>query len=213
MNKINSNIIIICRTEYELDVKYLYYWNEEIIKVAKSRNLYIIDLKNDNFTKNKLEKLTDDKNPFLFIGNGHGTNWSFNGHNNERVIEACKNDIILKNKIVYLLACDTANILAESALKKGCSCFIGYSGKYIFIREEPTPNNVLEDTFAQAFMEISNQIPLTIINGGTPEDAWRNFQKKCEEWIEWWSKTLNPVAPQIISALLKDSKRLRLFRI
>lgn len=193
--------IFIGRCSHDNDVKYPYFWAQVIKDTANSLNIKMIDLQNENFTKEKFKKLIEKYNPSFIFCSGHGNPWSIKGYNDKPVIEACKNDALLKDKIVYFVSCFTTKILGRSAIDKGCSCYIGYKSKLCYPTFIPPPENILDDFWAKPFMEASNKIPLTLLRGGTPEEAYKNSQKEFNKWIKFWGEQKIEGASTVIKFL------------
>ena len=68
-------------------------------------------------------------------------------------------------------------------------------------------------------MEASNQIPLVILNGGTPQEAYKKSQEIFDKWIDfWWKRWRGLEKPKlrlkmvgdILSALITDKEGQRL---
>jgi len=206
--------ILVGRCDHEIRVSYPFHWTQSVISKAKELNFNILDLKNENYVEEKFNSMIQIHNPFFVFCNGHGDEmgYSTQGHNNEVVISANKNDYLLKNKIVYVLSCNTAKCLGHIAFDKGCS-YIGYDDDFLFVFmkvEEPSA-----DIVAKPFMEASNEIALTILDGGTPRDAFEKSQKKFDELIAYWGERLVgiketevplEVVEAILGALLNDKE-------
>lgn len=200
----DSNVIVIGRCTHDQQVTYLYCWAKKVINKARKKGWRIIDLKKDRFDKKNLENSLNEENSFFFFGNGHGEDNTIRGHNNQIVMEACKNDNITAEKIVYSVSCKSGRILGQSAINKGCNFFIGYDENFSIYVQNPVPKNLLKDKFAKAFMDASNQIPICIIKGMEPQEAWIKSQRVFDKWIKKWRKRNIPEAPQIIQNLIHN---------
>ena len=211
-----NQTIFIGRCKCDSHLKFPFNWANRIIEEAEKLELDIIDLKIEDYTEEKTTKYIKDSNPFFVFLNGHGEAWCSMGYERESVLIANKNDFLLKNKIAYVLSCNTAQYLGQVAYEKGCKAYIGYEDIFSFAyMDKNSPN----DKIAKIFMEASNQIPLTIINGGTPEEAYKKSQEVFDKWINfWWKrwrgiiKTKLPpkVLGDILSALVMDKEGQRL---
>lgn len=198
----DRNTILIVRTMSEEDIptKYIFYWAELIKKEAKLLGLNVVDLKNEDFNEKRIKRLIEEYNPFLIFLNGHGTEYSIKGYDGKTdIIIACKNDHLFKDRIVYALSCGTAKILGKSAYNKGCQCYIGYTRDVIFPTQEL--EDVLSDSVSKPFMRISNEIVLTLIKGGSPEEAIQGFHKLTDNLIDYWEDQEKPEAPTIVRYL------------
>ena len=212
-----SQTIFVGRCECDAHLKFPFNWANFIIEEAEKLELDIIKLEKENYTEEKTKRHIRKFNPFFIFLNGHGKVWCSMGYNKESIIIANKNDFLLKNKIVYILSCYTAQYLGQVAYEKGCKAYIGH--KDIFSFTYMDENDPINDKIAKIFMDASNQIPLTILNGGTPEEAYKNSQKMFDKWIDFWwkrwrglEKTKLPpkVIGDILSALVTDEEGQRL---
>lgn len=213
-----SQTIFIGRCDCDSNVKFPFHWAELIIEEAEKLELDIIDLQKENFIEEKTKKQIDDHNPFFVFLNGHGNEWCSMGYKRIPVLIANKNDFLLKDKIVYAVSCYTAQYLGQIAYDNGCKAYIGYEDIFTFVyMNEDDP---LNDIIAKHFMDASNEVPLTILNGGTPKDSFENSQKMFDKWINFWwqrwrgiKKTKVPlkVVGDILAALITDKEGQRLF--
>jgi len=203
----NENVILICRMKIKNDIptNYIFSWAEQIKKEAILLGFKVIDLQDENFEENKIRRMIEEHNPFLVFLNSHGTEYSIKGYDKKTdVILRCKNDHLFKDRIVYALSCSTGTILGKSALNKGCKCYIGYKEKVKFPTQE-FHDTVLKDFVAEPFMKVSNEIVLTFLKGGTPEEAIKNSNKVADDLINYWEKQ-EQLEASTISKFLKNLK-------
>ena len=173
---------------------------------AELLGLNVFDLQDENVTEENIKKMIEKFDPYIIFLNGHGTDYSFKGKDGETdVITRCKNDHLFKDRVVYALSCFTANILGKSSRNKGCECYIGYTKKFIFLHQEM--DDPLKDYVSEPFMTVSNEIIMTLIKGGSPEQAIQNFNKLSDGLIDYWKKQNNPVAP-FIQRYLENIKKM-----
>lgn len=212
-----NNTILVGRCNDELNVAFPFYWASRIIEEAEKLEYDIIDLREENYVEEKVKSLIESKSPGIIFLNGHGNEYCTKGHGCMPVIIANKNDILLKDKIVYVLSCKTAKYLGPAACDKGCEAYIGYLEDFAFVYLDDNP---LNDHIAKIYMEASNEIPLTILNGGSPKQAYENSQKIFEKWIsfweERWSGKAEPKIPiqavgDILATLIADKEGQILF--
>jgi hypothetical protein len=202
----NENVILIARTKKDISTKYIYYWADQIKQEAELLGFHVIDLQDENFEEDKIKKYIEEFDPFLIFLNGHGTQYSIKGYDGETdVILRCKNDHLFNNRIVYALSCHSSVILGKSSRNKGCRCYIGYKDRVRFPMQEL--DNVLDDFVTEPFMIVSNEIVLTLLKGGNPEEAYQNSQKLFDELIKHWKKQNKPEAPTIVKWLQIIKKR------
>ena len=204
----NKKVILIVRTIKENDdaTRYIFDWAGIVKERAELLGLDVIDLQDDNFTEENMRKMIKTLDPYIIFLNGHGTEYSLKGKDGETdIIIRCKNDHLFKDRIVYALSCYTAKILGKSALNKGCKSYIGYTKKIIFPHQGLS--NPIKDYLSESFMMVSNEIVLTLIRGGTTEDAITNFNNLSNKLIEYWEKSYNP-SSTTIKKYLKSFKNM-----
>ena len=213
-----SETIFIGRCDDDPIVTFPFHWAEQIKEEAEKLELDIIDLQKENYTEEKARRCIEEYAPFFVFFNGHGEAWHTTGHQQRPVLIANKNDFLLKDKIAYVVSCYTAQYLGQMAYDKGCKAYIGYEDDFAFVYlNEDAP---LDDNIAKVYMEASNEGPLTILNGGTPKEAYEKSQKTFDKGIDYWEKRWKgtektKVPPKVIgdilAALLTDKDGQRLF--
>ncbi len=194
-----KNVILIVRTRKKNDeaTRYIFDWAGIVKKEAELLGLQVIDLVEDGFTKKNFKKSIKKFDPYLVFLNGHGTESSFKGRDGKTdVIIRCENDYLFNGRVVYSLSCRTARILGKSAMNKGCKSYIGYTKK-VFFPYQNKFDDPIKDYVAASFMKVSNEIILTLIKGGTSEEAINNFHTLSDNLITYWEKSYDPFAPTI----------------
>ncbi len=215
-NKKNVLILRVDSPKYDAAAKYAFFWAERIKEEAESLGFYVIDLKNEDVEENRIKRLIEEYDPFLIFLSGHGSGDSFKGYDGKTdIILRCKNDHLFKDRIVYACSCETATILGKSAFTKGCKCYIGYNKKFIFPvsnLENTKREEILSDFIAEPFMKASNEIILTFLKGGNPEEAYLNSQNLFDNLINYWNKQVIPEALQMVK-YLKQAKNAQYMHI
>ncbi len=213
-----SQTIFIGRCNDDPIVAFPFHWAETVKDEAEKLELDIVDLQQENYIEEKTSRNIEEHAPFFVFLNGHGEAWCTTGHERRPILIANKNDFLLKGKIAYVVSCYTAQYLGQVAYDKGCKAYIGYEDDFAFVfLNENAP---LTDSVAKIYMEASNEVPLTIINNGTPEEAYKNSQKVFDKWIDFWekrwkgiekTKVPSKVIGDILAALIMDKEGQRLF--
>lgn len=212
-----TQTIFVGRCECDAHLKFPFNWANSVVEEAEKLELDVVDLQKENYSEEKTSRHIKNSNPFFIFLNGHGEAWCSMGYGREPVLIANKNDFLLKDRIAYILSCNTAQFLGQVAYEKGCKAYIGYEDIFSFAYMDK--NDPINDRIAKIFMEASNQIPLTILNGGTPEEAYKNSQQIFDKWINFWwkrwrglEKTKLPpkVIGDILGALIIDKEGQRL---
>ena len=123
--------ILITLPDHDIVTYYISSWSKEIIKEAERRNILTLRLEGVKANRKNLMSFLKKHNPGFVILNGHGDENSIYGYNEEVLIKIGDEEI-LRNKIIYTIACDAAKSLGKSIVKKGGRCFIGYDDKFAF---------------------------------------------------------------------------------
>ncbi len=198
--EVSTKTILIGRCRHDPRVKYPFYWMERVISEARKLGFDVIDLKDDKFDNERLKRLLYTKQPFMVILCGHGDGYSVSGHDDQKVMELCNEDYLLKNKIVYMISCSTFNELGKSARTKGCKCFIGWD---IPLAVSVKTNDPEQDDYAQPCLEAITQLPISILKGKSVEDAYDDCYEKFTEWIERWRSDIRFT---IMASALEDMR-------
>ena len=140
------------------------------------------------------------------VFNGHGGPDIITGHKNETLITIDGSMTLLKGKIVYALACESAAKLGPECINQGTDAYIGYNVPF-FISSNPNKGfSPLEDEYAKPIMEASNEITLTLIKGNTVDEAYARSQLKFDSYIKKYQRDDAPVEGQTILPILYWNK-------
>lgn len=172
---------LITRPEYDPPTKYFSTWSEEIIAVAKSKQIKVIDLKGAKATKRELTGRVLKLNPRLLVLNGHGSENTVAGHDDETMIEAGVNEDILNSRITYAVSCCCAKELGRRAVENGNATFVGYDDDFIFTSERKYLSRPLMDKRAQPFMEASNHVAISLLKGHKASEASKRSKEMFEK--------------------------------
>lgn len=169
--------LVITRPSYETTTKYLFAWNQKVIKAAKVKRVEIIDLSKVKATKKNLTESLIRSKTNLVLLNGHGAPDKIAGQNNEILIQAKINEDILKDKHVHALSCETGKILGPSAISAGAKSYIGYKEPFVFIATKGKTGKPISDKRASLFLNPAIEVSLSLINGNSPTVSYKNSQK------------------------------------
>lgn len=111
------------------------------------------------------------KNPELIFFNGHGNEAMVTGQNEEVIIEAGKNETLLKNAVTYALSCRSARILGTRAVQAGARAYIGYNEDFVFMFISEKRTRPYEDKLAGLFLDPSNQVVRSLLKGHSIYEA------------------------------------------
>jgi len=146
--------------------------------------------------------------PVLFFGVGHGDSDHFTGQYYNVVFWTCDNSA-LSDRIVYALSCITAAGLGLDAVNnKGCRCYIGYDREFAWIQDRIV--DPMEDRYGRAFYEPVLELLYRLADGATTGEAYRASIDRWNDWIDYWSRSDDPLAPLILKWLLWDRDHQRL---
>ncbi len=175
--KMDNKKILVTRPNHDLTTTYLFYWSNPVLNIAKSKSYSVLDLQGRKATQKYFVSYIKKNNPALIFFNGHGSQNTITGHENEVLVESGKNENLLSSKIIYARSCESARILGKKSVEKGAITFIGYINKYVFLYLAEKVTKPLQDTIAKLFLEPSNLIPISLLKGNTTADAYEKSQK------------------------------------
>lgn len=170
-----TSTLLITRPNHDIGTNYLFYWSRYVI--VSPMGFKILDLKGTKANKKNLISYIKKHQPSIVFFNGHGSENTISGHNNETLIETNKNDDILAGAIVYARCCDAAKSLGLNCIRKGTVAFIGYKRKYILGYSPSCISRPLQDPVAKLFLEPSNLIPISLLKGNTVKMAYKKSQR------------------------------------
>ncbi|MBU0662545.1 MAG: hypothetical protein ABH854_04725 [Candidatus Diapherotrites archaeon] len=174
--------LFITRPRYDKGTEYLYAWSEEVVKSAEGLG-WVVD-KSDGSKANAAEvqsKLRKNRADFVFF-NGHGSKSQMYGHNHESILDVSSAHL-LDGSIVFSRACNCVAGLGKSAVKKGCRAFIGYKGNFWIPRTHGRELTPLRDTAAKPVLEVSNQVPLSILKKCTVSESVSSAKRLAVKYI------------------------------
>ncbi len=97
--------LLVTRPSFDLTTRYLSVWAKKIITLAKNKGVSVFDLEKKRANLREFESMMKRNEPTMIFFNGHGDYHLVAGQDNEDLVCAGKNEIILKSKIVYALSC------------------------------------------------------------------------------------------------------------
>ncbi len=172
---------LITRPEHDLTTRYLSKWSEGVIDEAEKKHIECIDLNGGQANRERFIGTLEEKAPDFVFLNGHGNADIVYGHENTPLLVG--SDDSVKDKIIYARACKSAKRLGSQIIENGATAYIGYDEDFVFMYETHAIGRPLEDETARLFLEPSNQIALSILEGQTVEEAERQSQEKFRQNI------------------------------
>lgn len=176
--------MLVTRPNHDLTTTYLFFWSELLIKQAKIGNEPVIDLAGKKANIKEFTSVIKKKHPGLIVINGHGNDDIVTGYDNEPLIQAGKNQTLLKNAVVFARSCRSAKILGPVSVDSGCIAYIGYDDDFVFVTEKGKLSSPLEDKTAQLFLEPSNHVVISLLKKQTPQDANNRSKKLFKQNIQ-----------------------------
>ena len=188
-----SKSILVTRPDHDLITKYFYIWSQEIVDLAKSKNIEVYDLKGKKSNEKEFISYMSIHCPSIVFLNGHGSANIFTGYDNQPIIDS---DSILKDAIIYARSCEVGQNLGFKLIKNGAKTFIGYKRKFFCGYTPEKITKPLEDNIAGLFLKPSNLVVSTLLKNNNAEEAhnrsrgqmYKNFRRMVsstatfEEW-------------------------------
>lgn len=163
--------LLITRPEHDYATRYLSAWSEKLFDLIESKGYLIIDLYRERANRKEVESVLSKRNPDLVIINGHGSNETVAGHNNNLLIKAGDNSSLLNNKITYAISCRSARILGKEVAQNAETAYIGYQDDFILVYLEKYRTRPAEDKLAAIFLDPSNIVVATLLKGHSTKEA------------------------------------------
>lgn len=168
-------IILITRPNYDPGTNYLFYWSAPVIDFAENRGIKVLDLLGVKVNQKNFTSYVRKHNPKLIFFNGHGTQKSVRGHDDEVLVDIDESSI-LSGAIIYARSCEAAGKLGSQSVKNGAVAFIGYTKKFTIGYTPEKITRPLEDPVAKLFLQPSNLIPISLLKGNSVGNA--HFKSK-----------------------------------
>lgn len=184
--------LLITRPRYDGPTHYLFHWAGDLIREAKSRKVSVVDLEKKKATKNRLHGYLKKSRVDVVIINGHGSTHSVCGHDGEEILSTESGIQLLKDKNVFVRACNCGMNLGPEIINAGAKGFIGYSQPFVFLSDKESIAKPLEDELAKPFLECSNQVGFSLIKGNSIKKAQEDSMQKYEEKMSELLSTKTP---------------------
>lgn len=202
----NSNAVLIANPSFDVATEFTNLWTREIINEALNLGLDTTALEGNDARLAQFQSALATKDPVLLIGAGHGSEEVFTGQDQEHLLwtpsdewgHADSNVNIVESRVTYLLSCLTGQVLGPAIASQPDTYFIGYTEDFIFAGWDPG------DKYSRAFGECTNAIAITLLRGGTLQDAYNEGIRMFDLWISIWQQSSDPSAPFVVSALLHN---------
>ncbi len=199
--------LFITMPQHDKGTDYLRAWSIEVIKSAEAHGWTVDKSDGHRATRSEVQgKLEKNPADFVFF-NGHGNESQICGHNYEIVMDESSSHL-LKNSITFTRACNCVVNLGKSAVGKGCKSFIGYAGKFWFPRIHKYESTPLRDLAAKPVLDVSNQIPLSIIKKSTVSESVNSARALAIKYISKLILSQEPYDRAALKALSQNDDSL-----
>jgi hypothetical protein len=167
-----------------------------------TRGINLDDLRGDDAVRTKVLDSLARNDSIWFFGVGHGNEDVYTGQGYDRIFWTCDN-AELRGRVAFMLSCITAARLGpDSVNNKGCVCYIGYADIFTWVQE--VMQDPLVDRIAKAFYEPVLELIYHLADGSTTGEAFKISLDKWNYWIDYWSRSTDPMAPAVLIWLLHD---------
>lgn len=199
--------VVLTRPAFDFATSFAYPFLRGFAECARRRGFTVKDLKMEKTVRSEVERALSEIDPVFFIGCGHGNETIFTGHWYNKIFESCVNDDKLKGRVVYLLSCLTAVTLGKTIVEKGGKAYLGYKVEFTWISKT---YDVMTDVCSWGFMVSAIFGVLPLIFGLTVSDAYKTITTWFSLYIDWWRKSADPLASEVIKWMIYDRDGLTL---
>jgi len=188
-------------TDFDLATNLVSLAVKHVVDYMKARGIKVDVLYGDNAIRSKAIESIEKNDPIFFFGMGHGSIVYFTGQGFNYVFWSCDCKE-LKGRVVFLLSCNTGADLGADIVNKGGLCFIGYKREFVWIQEKT--QNPLNDRYGRGFFESALEIVYRLASGDTTGKAFKASIDRWNYWIDYWTRSDDPVAPLVIALMIND---------
>ncbi len=189
---------LVTRPRHEDTTHYTFHWAGRTVENAEKKGITVLDLHDDKATRKNVESMIQKKRPSLIFFNGHGDEKTVFGHKEEPLVEAGKNEGILKGSVTYAITCKSGKTLGPRSVEKGARAYIGYQDDFTFLYDKSLTATPLRDTTATLFLEPAQQPVLSLLKGRPVGEAVERTKDQFRKSIE---RALASMEPGIRSSL------------
>jgi len=164
----------------------------------------LADLKGKKANKKLFQScVSKNKLDFVFV-NGHGNEDCVCGWDDEILIdkyEKCHKDIIF-----FCRSCRSAKRLGKKLVKNGARAYIGYNKDYYVLMSRKKNTNPLSDKTPKLFLDPSNLVAMSILNGNSVGEADKKSKKLLSKNIKEIISSNMAGKDEVAAYLLHDLK-------
>ncbi len=199
-------VALFVRPNFDGATSYAHYYMDLAAQYA-SRNMRVIDLDRSGATKANIFTALEGEDPVFCFWNGHGNADTFSAQNKEVVMMTCNGNDSLIGRVVLLLSCSCGIRLAPDAVNKGATTVFGWVVDFTWIAVEDPAT----DPYARGYFEAVNAISNALVEGKTTQEAMDLSLAKWDEWIDYWTSSVDPYASMVVQYLIHDRDGQKLF--
>lgn len=201
-----AGVALFARPNFDRATGYAHYYMNIAAGYA-ARNMRVIDLDGSGATKSNIFAALEGEDPVFCYLNGHGNADTYSAQNKEVVMQSCHGDESLIGRVVLLLSCSCGIRLAPSAVSKGATTVFGWTVDFTWIAaDEPAT-----DPYAEGYFESVNAISNALAIGKTTQEAMILSLASWNQWIDYWTRSVDPYASMVIQYMVHDRDGQKLF--
>lgn len=182
-------LLLLTRPRYDTPTHYLFHWAGILIDEAKRKSIKVIDLDGEKAEQKQFHSYLAKQPVNVVILNGHGSRDAVTGQDHIVILSVGNGTELLKDKIIFVRACDAGTILGKEIMTNGAKGFIGYIQPFMFLIDKESFNKPLEDQLAAPVLECSNQVGLSLIKGKSAIEANKDSLDRYAETINQYSSS------------------------
>lgn len=198
--------LLVTRPDHDDATYWLCEWFLPILTECHSKGIKYVDLLGDKANKSRVKSALKKAKARLVVFNGHGTRDSILGFKNETLINDKESIALLKDKVVYAIACDSAAKLGPECVKKGTCAYIGYKLPFMILSNPNKGFKPLEDELIKPVLEASNEVVRTLLKGKSAGEAYSRSQFKFDHYIQKYERDCAPIEAQNLLPVLYWNK-------
>jgi hypothetical protein len=198
------NTVTVVRSDYDGATAVASSVLARAIGYMRARGFRVDDLHGSNATLENVVNSLDSLDSIFFTGVGHGDTNVFTGQDRRAIFETCSDaDYKLRSRVVFLLSCLTGqNLGVDLVRNKGVMVFVGYKVEFTWVQSRV--QDPLADVYARSFFEPVLELYYKLADGKTVKEAYLASIDKWNYWIDYWSKSNDPIAPLVVQTLVWD---------
>ncbi|MCR4277728.1 MAG: hypothetical protein NUV80_00020 [Candidatus Berkelbacteria bacterium] len=197
--------LLVTRPNHDYTTIWLFHWAEGLIGEALRRKITVVDLAGQKAILTELEGRLRKISPDFIVLNGHGDAGTVTGQDNQPLISAGQNELLLAGSVVYAISCDSAKELGPAAVKSGTKAYIGYTEEFVFFIDESLVSNPTNDQTAKLFLDPAYSVALSLVKGHSASAAHTKatemYKKTIRELLISDRKSENYLLPFLLANL------------